>query len=406
MEAEQILSENEHGWAARQYSVRAGVYRLHYETNTRKLVEQTVYVFPRRRTFAFLKYGHAVEFAREDNGYKQVRRRGIDPAQTTLVSAGTSNSKPDADDLRLADILLHALGSSSVGLDQKLIAKLAEPGTCPYLKLYASAVLIRRLESATCAHDADNEPSVVEEISPEIPQAWLERTSIRLLQSMPQPRTWPDVQCCGWRLASLTENRFSLDLSDTLSAPPMLDCSWQWAVAHSFDRPGTLPNAGVFRSASEARLRAAPWLVWRSASTSSSSQKPSASAEESTTSLENLLTELDRSAPQSPTRFAPSEAEYAGKRVQRLFDSLTPPARQMVSTLLHLERNAVQEPTIDLKIVGSSLGAPLESLQEWVEDTLRQVARPRPRLGVLEIQPSISSKSAEHSLAHGFRLFR
>ena len=168
VEAEQILSENEHGWAARQYSVRAGVYRLHYETNTRKLVEQTVYVFPRRRTFAFLKYGHAVEFAREDNGYKQVRRRGIDPAQTTLVSAGTSNSKPDADDLRLADILLHALGSSSVGLDQKLIAKLAEPGTCPYLKLYASAVLIRRLESATCAHDADNEPSVVEEISPEI----------------------------------------------------------------------------------------------------------------------------------------------------------------------------------------------------------------------------------------------
>jgi hypothetical protein len=40
------LSANEHGWAARRYRMHAGIYRLHYEANTRKIVEQTVYVSP------------------------------------------------------------------------------------------------------------------------------------------------------------------------------------------------------------------------------------------------------------------------------------------------------------------------------------------------------------------------
>ena len=285
LEADRVVNENEHGWAARRYRVRAGVYRLHYEASSRKMVEQTVYVFPGRRTFAFLKYGHAVELVQQDGGYKPVRRRGVAPEQTTLVSAAASDPNPDPDDLRLADILLHALGSSAVGLDQNLMVGLAKPDGCPYLKLYASAVLVRRLEDAIAAAAVNDEPSAFEAISPEVSRSWLEETCIKLLRSMPQGQPWPDAQCCGWRLAALTENRFSIDLNDALSAPPMLDCSWQWAVAHSFDRPGALPSAGAFRPASEARVQAAPWLVWRSAAISSWPQASSVVAKDVTASL-------------------------------------------------------------------------------------------------------------------------
>jgi hypothetical protein len=156
----------------------------------------------------------------------------------------------------------------------------------------------------------------------------------------------------------------------------MLDCAWRWAVAHSFDRPGALPSEGTFRSASEARVHAAQWLVWRSAVTSLRPHKPPASEKDLNSTLADLMTELAGIASQGPARLTPGETVDAGERAQRLFDTLTPPARQIVSTLLHLGRDPVGlSRTVDVKTVGSSLGVSADSLQGWVGDALKQLQK-------------------------------
>jgi hypothetical protein len=376
LKVDEVLQEKEHGWAARRYSVHAGIYRLSYETVNRKTVEQTVYVFKGRRTFAFLKYGQALELVPETDGFRQARRRGIDPAQTTLISAEASDTNPSPDDLRLGDILLHALVSDEVGIDQNLVQRLAEPGACPYLKLYASVVLILRREQLESDGDPNEAAEQFEQTSPQIPPTWLEETSDKLLRSMPQEQAWPDAQCCGWRLAALTQNRFSIDTNDALAAPPMLDCTWRWAVAHSFDSAKALPSVGTFRSASTARVQVAPWLVWRSAAPAMQKGNLPPSAQDVSANLANLMIEIGHLGSQQLAAATPAETVAASERAQRLFDFLTPPARQTIGTLLNLGRSSGGTfDTPDIKTVGSSLGAPKETLQRLVGDALSQLQK-------------------------------
>jgi hypothetical protein len=377
LEAHQALNQNEHGWAARRYRVQSGTYRLRYEVSNRKTVEQTIYVFSGRRTFAFLKSDHVIELERQGAGYRQVRRHGIDPSKTVLVSTASNRSDPDPDNLRLAEILLHSLGSRTVDLDQKLMEKLAGPDTCPYLKLYAVAVLVRRLEDASRGDDAENEQSMFEALAQDVPRRWLEKTSIELLRSMPQHQSWPDGQCCSWRLAALMGDPDHIGSEQPLLAPPMLDCAWRWAVTHSIDRPAALPMDGPFRAASEARVQGGPWLVWRSAANRSRPLKPRTHANLSS-NLSALVAELNQIVPPVLSRSTPDAAIEAVERTQRLFSGLKPPARQFVSAILHLgEDPNGPARVVDVKTVASNLGAQAESLRQWAGDALKQVQKLR-----------------------------
>jgi hypothetical protein len=153
-----------------------------------------------------------VELVEQGGDYKQVRHLGIDPEQTTLVSVASSERDPPADDVRLADILLHALGSNEGSLDRELMQGLAKPAVCPYLKLYASALLVRRLEHAVGPGAVENAPTA--DAVTMLPRSWLEATAARLLRSLPEGRRWPDAQCC----ALLREVQAAIDASSAIAS--------------------------------------------------------------------------------------------------------------------------------------------------------------------------------------------
>lgn len=243
------------GYAARRYSVPAGIFGLRFDTFTRRRVQQTVYAWPRRRTFAFVEYGSIPVNERHGERFRRVRRRGIDPARTVLISTRSDQSAPTQEALRVADILLHAVRNVGDFLDPVIVDQAQQSG-CPFLALYAAAAIASRMELSMASAEV-RWPN-----ASRLRKDWEAKTAEDLLANLPRG-SWPDGLCLEWRLSTLSESKSSS--KGALVAPPLLDCAWRWASARSVSFADAMAPSSAFYGAARAREPAGPWLVWRTA---------------------------------------------------------------------------------------------------------------------------------------------
>jgi hypothetical protein len=266
VEAAQDGSEPELGWAARVYGVTAGEYRLRYAALTGDALLQSVYAIRGRRTVVFLRYGSADWLVPQYDGDERVRYSGVDPSATTIVSTALRDRLcRRAEETRIAEILLHALASSTTPIDRKLYSRLQAGSADPFLQVYGAAVILARLEkgdwpSPDGTLDGRSLKSGLD--AERLRLDWRKRAA-RLLRTAARAGPFTDLVACQWKLAALGEP--SIAPLDQVDGPPMLDCCWRWIVEHCAAHPGAMADTPSTNGASRGRIAASPWLVWRGA---------------------------------------------------------------------------------------------------------------------------------------------
>jgi hypothetical protein len=361
-DADQNKSE---GWGTRLYVLRPGAYRLRFESSARRMAEQTLCVFPGRRTYAFLQYGSSLQVVQAaDGSFRAERKRGMEAALATFVSTPLGELEPSADDVRLADILLHAIRVLSTAIDPATVERFGAQDACPYLRLYTCAALIRRLEAIRETRPAQMAAVTEAPIPAERLEAWIEG----LLSAPLPPGDWPDFEIMGWRLAMLRDPPEEPQYAFRLRSPPMLDCCWRWASAYSVDHPDRLPVGGVFEAAATARLPAGPWLVWRSSATHGDAPEGSPEPTELQRSLEQLARELT-----STRSGRPGAASYPFQPTRQFLADLTQRSQALAAAVMGFEARDDVTTSAGLRQIALALGTPAQTLERQVTEAIEEV---------------------------------
>lgn len=327
--------DDELGVASRRYDAEPGIYLLGYESAERRRLEQSLHVFPGRRTIAYLEYGAAQRLVNGDKGYARVRRRGLDPRRTLLLSVSDDEAAPDPECLRRAQILLHAVDRAGGTLDLALVAPLMRADACPYLRTYALAALVRRVEYLTRPTGSLSGPEVKSLVA----------FARDLIQSEPgAPRA--DTAAAAWRLQSLGVSTSHGQDDSPLSAPPLLQRSWRWICEQSIGHPDIAPKNPVFRAAVFSRAASAPWLTWRR-SAMRASPPPSTLHDGEVENVQALLAASRKSeAWRSPAGLSPRSAQFVNvvaSETGRLAGDWTDAEARAVAVRLGTPANFLEE---------------------------------------------------------------
>lgn len=367
------------GWSALQFRVNPGTYLLRYESVDRATVEQSIRVLPYRRTLGFLEYGCAARPERDHEKTHFRSRRGIVPGASTFISCSSDASFGSVEEtFRLAEILLYKLSSRAGALDETLLTELRGSDVDPFLRLYASAVLLTRPEAAATesaeAADEYEEPLGV-------PKGNLEN-AVSLLNPNQIPwdglDPWPDLQCAWWRLLHLDRQYewIAPSLLGRLSAPPMLESAWRWASSWSIEHPAvTISDAPSLVAAAGVDIRSTPWLAWRAASLRSQ-QVPARDAvarlQENTESLVTNLQFLVESG-KAAVSATPTHKNRPLSKVN--FAQLSAPTRRLARAMMKVgnaARWSKAEPIL-LARLAASMGAPASTLAPRIEEALIEI---------------------------------
>lgn len=245
---DEAFGNEEHQLAVRCYGGEAGRYTLRFETNERRIVEQSLFAFAGRRSLVFLKYGSALIPHLAKGAVRYAPRRGIEPTKTTIVSMPLDQQQDDFEEgSRIADILLHKLSEGEELADEALIDMLRRPEADPYLRIYAAALLLTargRTESAAFEKAIKPESRAAAEL---------------LLEELDE--SCPDVMCIRWRMSMLDGSRG--ESGTPLDQPPMLDICWRWAAAYSVFAPWMIADTPAMQAAAQVTTPSPPWLVWK-----------------------------------------------------------------------------------------------------------------------------------------------
>lgn len=331
-------------WALRVYHVPPGDYRLRYLASTGMTLDQTVVAIEGRRTIVMLRQEAAETLVADGDRYRRVTYIGVNPGQT-VINTTTLNTPAERNTemTRMAEVLLHAMAFGEDPLDRKMLLRVKKSDADPLLRVYAAALILSRLDAHASPALDDPYPArtrsaetqekqsadpAFEKAKADFETRWRAEAK-RLLDGLDPKVTIPDVTACRWKLADKRKG--------VLAAPPMLDCSWQWAAAHSATVPGTVPDTASFRGASLGSVMAAPWLAWRAAAAKEGiiEQITSEKAPSPAPLTENDKA-ADRLAANLKNLFATEESRY-GEAASRVFDSLSPEVHSLVSTALKLD---------------------------------------------------------------------
>lgn len=261
-DAAELQHQTSDGYACRLYHVEPGAYRLRYLSMSGEILDQTVPAIKGRRTVIMMSAGVGKVMMPEGDRYRAVDYQGVDPARTVVVSTPrAAHAAQLAEVSRLAEILLHDLAFSGGSLGAAFAIELDATDADPLLRLYAAAVVISRTDQRTSPALDEPWPSTVSD-----QQAFCTRwrgRAAQWLSGILQEGSPPDVTALLWRLQGLGE---TLKVkTPALVSPPMLECAWAWAVAHSTQEPESMPTGLSFRAAGRSGGGTAPWLTWRAA---------------------------------------------------------------------------------------------------------------------------------------------
>jgi len=264
VEAAAQTSDDVIGWALRVYHVPPGNYRLRYYASSGETLDQSVVAIANRRTFVFLNQAEAQTLVADGDVYTRVKSRGVDPIKTVVLSAPLAGpTQPDPASVRRAEVLLHALAADEGPLDRRMLREVEARDADPLVRLYAAVLILERLGRKVSPGLDDPYPSRANKEFSRLEQVFLGRwrkEAKKLVSNIGSGFPLPDVVACRWHLAGETAGAI---INVSITAPPMLDPCWQWAVEHGAVFAGSIADGPSIRGATRGRVAASPWLVWR-----------------------------------------------------------------------------------------------------------------------------------------------
>jgi hypothetical protein len=169
--------------------------------------------------------------------------------------------------VRLAGVLMHDLASNGTSLSAEFVAVLDDPATGPLIKLYGALLVL-------CRFEAGASPALDEEWprSARALKAFRKKWGRRAIAWIGKPAAadWPtDWVTAMWQMArTLPEVRAEIaatEIPRRIEVPPMLQCSWRWAIAQSAVDPHAVPSSASLRAAARSAGATTPWLCWKAA---------------------------------------------------------------------------------------------------------------------------------------------
>jgi hypothetical protein len=363
-------------WALRVYHVPPGEYRLRYVASTGMTLHQTVVAIEGRRTMVMLRQEAADTLVADGKKYRRVTYNGVDPQQT-IINTTTLNSPAEryTDIMRMAEVLLQALALGEDPLDKRMLQRIKARDSDPLLRVYATALILSRLDARASPALDDPYPTRPKLSAEEkqLPDPAFEAAKAafetrwraeaqRLLDGLDSSVSIPDVMACRWKIAR--------DRTGVLAAPPMLDCCWQWAAAHSATAPDAVPDTVSFRGASRGSVMAAPWLAWRAAVAKQGI-------------VEGAPAALPSEGGQGADRLAGNLRNLfatTGELATHILNSLSPEVRGLVSTALKLDfgqqaSDALGKLAGALRTSAPQLNAKLQRASHELERTVEESSR-------------------------------
>lgn len=350
-------------WKIVAHPAKPGPLILRYETFERKIVEQTVYAIDRRKTVVLLSYAQTSVVAQEKGEARIRKRRGIDPARTTIVSlpAGTGRNRLAAA-TATAETILHRLGTRTAPLHPSVAATLLDDDD-PYLHLYAAAAVIAI------------SGSVIERLTTVLTDAPGSQTAgideaTALHRQLAKYADWPDVRCLGWKLTG--DQPGTLPPASGLLAAPMLEIAWRWASGHSVRDPATAVDPLIAATAARANPGAIPWLVASTgpARTGTGFLEPIGQIEPDLARLVDGLNNILSRSPVAGESLGP-------KNTARRFDvsNMAPAASYVIEAILSsgMAERWINPDGALVRQLASSLATPLSSLAPTVKAAALEV---------------------------------
>lgn len=276
--------ELDNGEYARCYRVRPGRYHLRFRSATGETLAQSVPALGGRQTIVFLRARRAQLLVASGETFVRSEGVGIDASSSVCISVdGEETGGRIRERIRLAGVLLHDLAAGTGSLSREFIRVLGEPETDPLLRLYAAVV-------AQSCLDLGRSPAI-DETSPDagadrddFVRGWADRMTAWVAEPG-QPGMPVDATTLRWRVRQSFQDLAGSvrddDVPSRIEVPPMLECSWRWAISESVDRPNAVPSTPSLLAATRSAGGTTPWLCWKA-----SAAKAAKGAEPRTARLE------------------------------------------------------------------------------------------------------------------------
>lgn len=247
------------------YRVRPGRYHVGFHSILGDHLGQSVPALAGRQTLIFLTVTKTKLVVADIEKFRDKDNVGIDPVRSTIVTVrGDEDDYRVRERVRLAGLLLFDLGNGTNSLTPDVVAVLDDPETDPLLRLYGTLVALSALERSL----ASGSPTDLERYS-SFEHIGADRLR-RWIGDPGRPGLPTDAVCAAWELRRLqarsSQKEDWANLPTRIETPPMLECSWRWAIEESVANPDAVRGAAVVATARSAG-GTMPWLCWQIAAT-------------------------------------------------------------------------------------------------------------------------------------------
>lgn len=253
------------GEESRCYRVKPGRYHVGFHSILGDHLGQSVPALAGRQTLVFLTVTKTSLTVADGEKFRNKDNVGVDPARSTIVTIrGDEDDYRVRERVRLAGLMQFDLANGTSSLTPDVVAVLNDPATDPLLRLYGTLVALSALERhRTSSSSQYSAPaSLFDQIGADRLWSWIDNPGRTGLPT--------DAICAAWALRrmqapSRKEGAWAR-VPTRIEAPPMLECSWRWAIEESITRPDAVRGAAVVATARSAG-GTLPWLCWQIAAT-------------------------------------------------------------------------------------------------------------------------------------------
>ncbi|MCW2338232.1 hypothetical protein M2337_002465 [Sphingobium sp. B2D3A] len=245
------------------YRVRPGRYHIGYRSIGGEQLGQSVPALAGRQTLVFLTVSRTKLISAEGDEFHEEESAGIDPSRTTIVTVrGDEKDYRVRERVRLAGLMLFDLTNATNSLTNDVVEVLDDPKTDPLLRLYGALVAVSAFERASALPVSDDRRDTA---LIRLDEAWMARLR-KWIADPAQPGLPTDALAAIWRAQRVGSDTFDVrawsKLPSRIEAPPMLECSWRWAIEESITRPDAVRGTAVMAATARSSGGNLPWLCW------------------------------------------------------------------------------------------------------------------------------------------------
>lgn len=253
---------------AYRYQIKPGRYYIGFKSLLGERLGQSVPAFVGRQTLVFLTVAATRLIVADGEKFNEETSIGVDPVKTTVITIrGDEDNYRVRERVRLAGMLLYDLANRTNSLSNDVVSVLDDSLTDPLLRLYGSLVALSSFERGDISLSGND---TLGEVATTSGQSWIQRID-RWIGNPGQPGLPTDALAACWELARLAPGAFSEEARmawpSRIETPPMLECTWRWAIEESVGRPEAVRGTAIVAATARSSGGTSPWLCWRQSAT-------------------------------------------------------------------------------------------------------------------------------------------